>query len=117
MPVGLGIDHDLAPRAHDVDLVARLGVTRPDAARSFVGGRDPQGELVAILVDGVDTVTTPHQLAGGVGELDHDVVARDAAQEGGLTCENDLIDRRTERRRGHEMTDARVGIEARGELD
>ena len=69
------------------------------------------------LVDGVHAVAATHQLAGRIGELHHDVVARDPAQECGLTCENDLVDRGTERGRGDELADASIGIQTRGELD
>jgi hypothetical protein len=60
-----------------------------------VGRRDPQGELIELFVDAVHAVATSHQFVGGIRELHHDVVAGNTAQEGGLTCENDLVDRRT----------------------
>ena len=88
MPIGQGIEKNLSARTNDVDEFALRRALHPDAARSLVIDRDPQGELIVRLVEAPHAVATANESALRVDETNHDIVAGHAGERGGVTAQH-----------------------------
>jgi hypothetical protein len=74
VPVSEGIEHDLASRTNNVDVVTGQCILRPGRSGSFVRGDNPKRKKSLTGIDGANAVATPYEAAIGVLESNHDVV-------------------------------------------